>query len=916
VVGQHLVGLNLVRQHLVRLNLVRQHLVRLNLVRQHLVRQRVDGSHVGLSPRRRLETVAPGAGATTTSPPVPPSVPLLTAALAVTALVLDAAVLHLHPLQQVGQAGGWRFVLAIVAFGVTEAIVLHVEIGRNAHTVSLAELALVVALFFVPLGALPIARLIGGGVVLLAIRRQRAVKAAFNASVWLLDVAVASTVFQRLHGGLDGGAFRLMFPVVAAAVAAAAVDSIAVNLVIALTSGEMRLRAALRFLVTCVIGAFASALLGVVCVGALASSPWLLLPIVLVATAVMAGFHAFGVLHRRHGNVKVLYDFTDALARTAHGDALVHTVLARVLELLRVNRAALWLDSGAGVLQVTTLCHPDEFSHDQYPLAETPPLVQQVLAGDSPVLVRPGEQRKAAASFLRMYDASEAVLVTVETPQGLRGVLVVADRLGDVTNFSSDDARLLQTLAHHAGAALDNSRLVQRLNHDSTHDSLTGLANRAYFQQRLDAVLASRRAAAVLLMDLDRFKEVNDTLGHHYGDLLLGQIAARLRREVREQDLLARLGGDEFGVVVTGLDVDDVVRTAERLRSALAAPMRLEGVDIEVNASIGIAYTASESASPRPTEAAAMLQQADVAMYTAKRNALGVHVYQPHLDENSPRRLALASGLRAAIETGQLALHYQPQCRLRDQQIVAVEALVRWQHPSYGEVPPEEFIGLAEQTGQIRELTRVVLDAAIAQVASWNEIGLALAVSVNISVRNLLEPDLAAMIRETLERHDVPSHQLTLEITESQLMADADRTRDTLDELANIGVRLSVDDFGTGYSSLAYLKQMPVAEVKIDKGFIRDLATDANDAAIVEAILQLAHTLRIEVVAEGVEDIAAERLLTELDCDYMQGYHLARPMTANGVTAWLTTHARHQRRGLRAIPAPRAAAAGAVSRLR
>ena len=887
------------------------------MVGQHLVGQRLDGSYVGLSPRRRLAAVTGGAGATTTSAPVPRSVPLLTAALALSALILDMGRLHLHPLQQLGQAGSGRMALAIIAFGVAEAIVLHVEIGRNAHTVSLAEIALAVALFFLPAGALPVARLLGGGVVLLAIRRQRAVKAAFNASVWLLDVAVATIVFQEMHGGLGVGAQRLILPAVAAVVAAAAVDSIAVNIVIALTSGEMRLRAALRFLVTCVVGAFVSGLLGVVCVGALASTPWLLVPIVFVGAAVMAGFHAFGVLHRRHGNVRVLYDFTDALARTSHGDALVHTVLSRVLELLRVERAALWVDLGNGTLQVTTLRHPDEVGSRRFTHEETPALIQQVLAGDSPVLVRPGEQRKVAASFLEMYHAREAVLVAIETPQGVRGVLVVADRLGDVTTFSHDDSRLLQTLANHAGAALDNSRLVQRLNHDSTHDSLTGLANRAYFQHRLDTVLSNRLSAGVLLMDLDRFKEVNDTLGHHYGDLLLGQIATRLRHELREQDLLARLGGDEFGVVVTGLGLEDVVRTAERLRAALAAPMRLEGVDIEVNASIGVAYAAGAaevgSTGAAPIEAAAMLQHADVAMYTAKRNALGVHVYQPHLDEHSPRRLALASGLRAAIETGQLTLRYQPQMHLRDQRIVGVEALVRWIHPAYGEVPPDEFIGLAEQTGQIRELTRCVIDGAVAQIARWNAMGLTLGVSVNISVRNLLEPDLADAIRETLTRHGVPSHQLTLEITESQLMADADRTRHTLDELAQIGLRLSVDDFGTGYSSLAYLKQMPVAEIKIDKSFIRDLASDANDAAIVEAILQLAHTLRIEVVAEGVEDAQAQQMLRELSCDYIQGYHIARPLSVDEVTAWVKARPRPRRGSLRAIPAPRSAQAGVVS---
>ncbi|HET6909217.1 MAG TPA: EAL domain-containing protein [Mycobacteriales bacterium] len=496
--------------------------------------------------------------------------------------------------------------------------------------------------------------------------------------------------------------------------------------------------------------------------------------------------------------------------------------------------------------------------------------------------------------------------------QGERqGVLIAADRLGDVATFRVDDGRLLQTLAAHVGAALTTARLLQRLNHDSTHDALTGLVNRAFFQRRLDRILQISGTAAVLLMDLDRFKEVNDTLGHHYGDLLLQQIAVRLREQLRDHDLLARLGGDEFAVVMCGMDADEVAATATRLRTALAVPMRLEGIHIEITSSIGIAMAPTDNFE-RPSEAridaSAMLQQADVAMYRAKQQGTGVHIYLDDVDVHSHRRLALASGLRSAIELGQLSLRYQPQARLTDGHVVGVEALVRWEHPTYGEVGPDEFLCIAEQTGQIKELTRYVLEEAVGKCAEWTASGRPIGISVNISVRNLLEVDLADAVEELLGRHGLDAGQLTLEITESQLMADAARTRRVLDRLAGLGVQLAIDDFGTGYSSLAYLKQVPVTEIKIDKSFVHDLAEDSPDAAIVEAIIQLAHTLRVDVVAEGVEDAVAQQHLVDLSCDRIQGYHVAWPMHAEQFVAWLDAYEQPNattRRLRRAVPRQR-----------
>jgi diguanylate cyclase (GGDEF)-like protein len=816
-------------------------------------------------------------------------------------LWLDLAVLHLGARPDL--ALGSSFLLAGGAFALAEAVVLHVELGKNAHTVSLAELALTVSLFFLPAAQLPLARLVGGGAVLVLVRRQRPLKAAFNVALWVLDVAVATLVFERLGGGLHTGTVHLVVPAFLAALAAAFVDSLAVNAVIAATSSEVDLSRSLHFIWTCMMGALGCAIAATVCVGALAFSPWLLVPIVAVGGLYLRGFHHLGALRTQHTNVKVLYDFAGELGRTSHGDQVVSIVLRRVPELLRAERAMLFVEEHDGAhLLVTELAERGHPRSTQVACSAVPPLLLRVLGETEPRVLRSGTRDAAAADFLGHYGVHDVLLAPIQGEQGLRGVLAIANRLGEVNTFSDDDGLLLQTLASHAAVALANARLVERLDHDSLHDSLTGLANRAKFQDRLGQVLSPQgEGIAVLLMDLDRFKEVNDTLGHHHGDLLLQEIARRLTKEVRGGDLLARLGGDEFAVLMWDLTEQDAVDTAQRLLQALNRPMRLQGVEMEVGASIGVVHVPPGGSCH---DAAQLLQRADVAMYGAKQHYTGVQLYRDELDGYSPRRLALASGLRTAIEQGQLSVRYQPQARLHDLTLVGAEALVCWDHPTYGEVPPDDFIAIAEQTGQIRELTRFVLEQSLSSCASWAASGTPMSVSVNLSVRNLMEPDLVEGVAELLLRHGVPGRLLTLEITESHLMSDPARTAEVLRRLSGLGIRLSIDDFGTGYSSLAYLKQLPVSEIKVDKSFVREIGHDDEDAAIVEAIIQLAHTLRLEVLAEGVEDERAQARLAGLGCDLLQGYHLARPMRAEQFARWLASQVSRQPR-LRAVPVPR-----------
>jgi diguanylate cyclase (GGDEF)-like protein/PAS domain S-box-containing protein len=433
----------------------------------------------------------------------------------------------------------------------------------------------------------------------------------------------------------------------------------------------------------------------------------------------------------------------------------------------------------------------------------------------------------------------------------------------------------------------ERKQAEEALRHQALHDELTGLTNRTLLQERLSqTILTAQREntpLTLLLVDLDRFKEINDTFGHHYGDLLLQQIGPRLRDCLRVSDTVARLGGDEFGILLPSTDAASAVAVAQHLLRTLEAPFELDGQPVEIGASVGLASYPAHGG-----DAATLLRRADVAMYVAKRAESGVVVYTAEQDHYSAERLALGGELRRALENSELLLHYQPKLDLRAGTLVGVEALVRWQHPQRGFLPPSEFIPLAEQSGLILPLTRWVLEAALRQQHAWRAVGIELAVAVNLSRRTLQDPQLPEMVAQLLARFAVPPSALVLEITESSLMADPQRAAENLSQLRALGVDLSIDDFGTGYSSLDSLKNLSVDELKIDQSFVQAMATDASARAIVRAIIDLADALKLRVVAEGVEDRAAWDVLARLGCDVAQGYFLSRPIVATELEAWIT----------------------------
>ena len=431
----------------------------------------------------------------------------------------------------------------------------------------------------------------------------------------------------------------------------------------------------------------------------------------------------------------------------------------------------------------------------------------------------------------------------------------------------------------------------EQIRFQSTHDALTGLPNRVLFLDNLAQAIArrSRELVAIIIMDVDRFKEVNDTLGHHFGDDLLKEIGSRLVQTLGDRYTVARLGGDEFAVTFYVRGEADAIEVAQRIRHALEAPFVLAGVSIEVNASMGIAFCPLHA-----TDAETLMKRADVAMYDAKESHNAFSTYAPGRDEHSLRRLAILSELRNAIATNELALHYQPKVDLRTDRAVHAEALVRWRHPVHGNLRPDEFIPLAEQSGNIGMITKWVLARAVADCGRWNTDGLDFGVAVNLSALDLFDTKLPAYISGLLSEAGLSPSKLVLELTESAVMQDPAHALKILEELKRLGVALAIDDYGTGYSSLSHLKRLPVDELKIDKSFVMNLGrASTEDIMIIRSTIDLGHNMGLKVIAEGVEDAEAWRILKELGCDMAQGFYISRPLPIGEFQEWYGQYARN-----------------------
>ncbi|MFH1217195.1 MAG: EAL domain-containing protein [Pseudomonadota bacterium] len=432
--------------------------------------------------------------------------------------------------------------------------------------------------------------------------------------------------------------------------------------------------------------------------------------------------------------------------------------------------------------------------------------------------------------------------------------------------------------------------LEHQVMHDATHDHLTDLPNRVLLRDRLEQAIHSamrdKEKIALFILDLDRFKEINDTLGHYSGDRLLKQVALRLRGTMRQSDTLARLGGDEFAILLPTIkasgDVDIVRR---KIQSVFKTPFVLEGLKLEVQAGIGAAIYPDHG-----RDMDSIMQKADMAMYAAKQDDKRFMLYSADLDKHSPHRLTLMGELRQGIENNELLLHYQPKINTLTNTVSEVEVLVRWQHPQHGFMPPDDFIPMAERTGLIKPLSMWVLRNAVNQAVAWQDSGLHLGIAINLSPSTLLDTELPDIITGVIASSSIRAEMITLEVTEGSIIKDPTRAMEILNRLADMGIHISIDDFGTGYSSLAYLKKMPASEVKIDKSFVMDMLHNENDAAIVKATIDLAHNLGMQVVAEGVENRETADRLKALGCDLLQGYYFSKPIASSALAEWIKAY--------------------------
>ena len=432
----------------------------------------------------------------------------------------------------------------------------------------------------------------------------------------------------------------------------------------------------------------------------------------------------------------------------------------------------------------------------------------------------------------------------------------------------------------------ERANAEKALRHQANHDALTGLPSRAFLAQRLDAALTASAdggdgacQGALLMMDLNQFKEVNDALGHHHGDRLLIELAGRLSAIAGTEHAVARLGGDEFALIVEG-SARRALEIAREIGGRFAEPIVIDGITLQTNVSVGIALYPEHAA-----DADGLMQRADAAMYRAKTGGTGVALFTPEQSVAGVRRLQLLSDLRNAVHNGELLLHYQPRVSMETGDIEGLEALVRWEHPAFGLLPPDEFIALAEVSGLIQELTQFVIRVAVADIAELRSAGHDLPVAVNLSVRNLYSPDLIEGITRALERHSLPPSALRVELTESEIMDDPSVAMQVLQRLRSEGVEVSIDDFGTGYSSLSYLRDLPIDEIKIDRSFVADISD--GDDVVVRSIIDLGHALGVIVVAEGVETAGQWDHLQRLGCDVVQGYLISRPLPYEAIRRFL-----------------------------
>ncbi len=778
--------------------------------------------------------------------------------------------------------------LLAAAFYVTEINVVHVHFRRETQAFSLNEVPLILGLFYSDPDLLVLAAVLGALAALVVSRKQRGVKLVVNTAHVLTASTIATWIFHTLLADPSGLDWRSWIVGALAALIASLINLFTIFTAISLSEGRADWAKLPQVLFSSVVGTFTTASLAMVAVTLAWEIPEATILVVIPATMIYIAFNAYTAEKEKHESLEFLYASSRILQETPEVGEAIGALLEEAQAAFRAEVAEATLYPAAeGDPTLRSEVGPLG-GGDTHPIEvdEAEARLQRAMATGEAFLVVPGgEVTEDIAFWIGERGFRDAMVVPLRGETRIIGSLVLANRVGQVSPWKEDELRLFETLANNASVSLENTRLErtltelhtlkEQLRHRAEHDTLTGLANRALFSQKVNEAVRDElrpNSVAVLYLDLDDFKSINDTFGHEAGDELLIEVAERLRKVLRPGDTAARLGGDEFAVILEDLtDPDQPIRVAERILEACRAPIHIADRDIVVRTSIGVALSGGISASE-------LIRNADVAMYKAKHSSKGRYaVYEPGMHEDLADRLELRGQLLMGVESEQFVVHYQPLIDLRSGAIIGMEALVRWEHPVRGMVPPNDFISLAEETGLVLPIGDLVLRKAIAQLAIWQEHhSPGLVMSINISARQLRHDALVRSVEEAIRQAGVEPASVILEITERDVMDDTEANLKRLAALKAIGVQIAIDDFGTGYSSLAYLQQFPVDIVKIAKEFVDTIPNSEDGGVLANAIIELARALGMATIAEGIELPAQARRLQGWACDIGQGWLWSR----------------------------------------
>jgi len=775
-------------------------------------------------------------------------------------------------------------VLAIL-FGASIATMFHVEYRRNSLSFSMSEVPLVLAAVFVAPGLGLLARFVGSLVLLLTLRKPPFYKLAYNMAVFTFEISIVFILVRLFFGDAEDNDNILIVGTVGAALIATIAGSIANSVAISRFEGNTLRRVLNELKLTWVL--VVNAVTAAVVLGLALVSP-LLAFLAIVPTAVLwLVIRQNGRIVQTLRDLDEIHGFAGRIGQSLELADISQVAVEEAARLLRAEVAILRIDSGTdGGEQFVSGPVPEHLSADIASLWADVASESTTRVVDESDLLWAGNPNADTAPSL--------IVSPIRDESGLIGMMVIAGAAGFNQRFDANNVSHVKSLSEQLALSLRKGLLHRRMQFEARHDSLTSLPNRTAFES-LGKEWVNRsdddRNRYLLMLDLDRFKEVNDTLGHHAGDELLIEFSRRLSTDIGPDDVLSRLAGDEFAILAHCSDDEAAFDLAQRCLDNASRPVVLDGLSVVVTASVGITELVAAD-----VDVVAPMRRADIAMYNAKSLHVGIELYHASLDRRTPARLSMLGDLRQAIEFEQLGVEFQPKLDLSTGMVVGAEALVRWTHPIRGVVSPTDFVRVAEETGLIKQLTDLMLARSTSTLRQFQRMGYDLGMSVNLSTHDLVDAQLPARVSAHLEANGVEASALTLEITESSLLIDGPRARATIDELDAIGVRLSIDDFGTGYSSLSYLRQLPVRELKIDQSFVTNMLVDDQDMVIVRSTIDLSHNLGLQVVAEGVESEEVLERLRSFGCDVAQGFCVSRPLTEKRFLAWLSSTGHPSRR--------------------